>query len=103
MRQYFLGKITRNPPEYIPVGVVAREGEQTEVRIISPKLVPLHYVPGRNGYLIVTELKHFFREVRKEQGKMLRFEKIDPIGDEDTLEDQANRLFEKYVLPYYDT
>ena len=109
MALYLLGMLSEprpRPTKTIHVGIVARDGEDIEVRTVSIGQIPQEYrMLGPIGDNIIKNLDAVFRD-RKQASSYdttLAFYEIDDHGrkEDENLSQVADRLFKEKVSPSY--
>lgn len=108
MTTYLLGEITKSheSPDYIPVGIVAREGSQfSQVRVVSSDQIPSRYRPVTGiGAMMLENLEPTLSGATKPNSGALtniRFVNIVDVNETGTLADRATKLFNIHVKPHY--
>lgn len=106
MATYILGSLTKSlfEPHSIPIGIVARENEKVEVRVVSLDQVPEKYKPtDQLSKLILTNIEHIFRDTREASSHPtnLYFTTLTVSEGIGSLAERADRLFQQYVQPHY--
>lgn len=106
MATYLLASLTKSlfDPKYIPVGIIAQEGEEKEVRVVPEQNIPDKYKPeGDLSRLMLQNLEAVLQTVEKCSGQPtnLYFTMLEQPAPEGSLVEQADRLFKELVLPHY--
>lgn len=106
MTTYLLGSLTKDllDPDYIPVGIVVRDGENVEVRIVDVKKIEEKYIPDDLlSKRILANLEEIFKEINTPSGypTNLYFSLLNLPEKPDDLSKLADDLFAKDVLSHY--
>ena len=89
---------------HIPIGIVLRNQDNVEVRIIDKNILPEDYMPRSElGKSIFSDLENIFKTTENYSNNLtnLYFKEIktDPIGKD--LSEQIDNLFIETIMPLY--
>lgn len=106
MTTYILGSLTKSlfEPNFIPIGIVVRENETVEVRVVSPDQIPERYKPtDQLSQLILTNIEPIFHDTLESSSHPtnLYFTIVTLEEETGSLAERADRLFQQYVQPRY--
>ena len=101
---YWTNDLLDKTKPYIPIGVVLRNQDNVEVRIIDKNILPEAYMPRSElGKSIFSDLENIFKTTENYSNNPtnLYFKEIktDPIGKD--LSEQIDNLFIETIMPLY--
>ncbi len=106
MTTYLLASLTKSllEPQFIPIGVVLHDQDQTEVRLMPEPDIPDKYKPvSQLSRAVLQNLDCILRATWtcSHDPTNLYFTEITPAESTGTLAEQAERLFKEQVLTHY--